>query len=339
MRGEGARAPLAIVSSSWGGAGEIGFAVRSIAGAASRVVPVDVFVPGTPAARTPDGAFDLSGVGRPVDGGRWPDAADVAPASRRYGAVAVEEADPGAVAIARALAPGAPVVVIGSGSVPLEGSPAAEAAAVLGIGASASTSGAQRVGAYVAVNPFASSRPHLELGAAVDYILVLSDRGPDTPDADRPSDDVAWLVARFPRRHVVVVENAVAVVWRSRSASRQFGVHTRMDLWRLMAHARATVDLAPGSLFARECVEALRFGVPIIAPSATQGAGLAELGGGLAFSGTRSLLGCVAAMETPLERDRLAAAGRAVADEWYGSPAALVERVAAALGALHDGAS
>ena len=41
---------------------------------------------------------------------------------------------------------------------------------------------------------------------------------------------------------------------------------TRMDLWRLVAHANVCIDLRPGSYIARECVEALRFGTPIIVP-------------------------------------------------------------------------
>ena len=57
---------------------------------------------------------------------------------------------------------------------------------------------------------------------------------------------VAWLTARFPDKEVVVVEDATAAVWRGRVLRGIVDVYTRTDLWRLVAHARVTVDLAPG---------------------------------------------------------------------------------------------
>ena len=95
----------------------------------------------------------------------------------------------------------------------------------------------------------------------------------------------------------MVVENAVASVWRARSLRGQITVDTRTDLWRLLAHARLTVDLAPGPLVARECVESLLYGVPVVVPAGTAGARLAALGGGLWFGDEAELIGCVEALD------------------------------------------
>jgi hypothetical protein len=102
----------------------------------------------------------------------------------------------------------------------------------------------------------------------------------------------------------------------------------RTDLWRLFAHARAVIDLRPGPLVARECVEALRVGTPIIAPAGSVGAEHGAAGGGLGFSTVDELLCAVASLEDRAVRDRLGQQGRAMADDRYGRPAQLVDRMA-----------
>ena len=98
---------------------------------------------------------------------------------------------------------------------------------------------------------------------------------------------VAWLTARFPDKEVVVVEDATAAVWRGRVLRGIVDVYTRTDLWRLVAHARVTVDLAPGPIIARECIESLRFGTPIVVPAESAARPHADAGGGMTFSGYR----------------------------------------------------
>jgi hypothetical protein len=328
---------IAVLCGRWGRPDdETSVAVRAIAGAASRVVDVDVLVPGPIGAVVADGAFDVLGVGEPVAGRRWPHAVEpVEPLRGRaaYGAVLVEDADEEAVSAVGRLRPEPRIVRLEAGdgarrrATSTAGGPGPDT--VLAVSMGGAPAGVDRVGLHLPVNPLAAQQPHLELGPARDYVLVLTDRGADVVAA-QPAPRIAWLVARFPRRSFVSVENAIATVWRSRSPVARFGVHSRMDLWRLVAHARATVDLRPGPLFARECVESLRYGVPVIVPAGTSAARLA-VAGGLVFEDLPGLFDAVDAIADDAERSALAGRGRVVAEEWYGDPGRFVQRVGAAL--------
>jgi len=203
------------------------------------------------------------------------------------------------------------------------------------------TSAVHQVGLHVPVNPLAAAHRHNGLGFT-GYVLVLSDRGPDEADAKTPTPLASWIVARFPRRHVVVVEQAVASIWRSRSLRGRVTVDTRTDLWRLVAHAQVVVDLRPGPLVARECVESMRYGIPVVVPAGTVASDLAALGGGLWYHGVAELLGCVDAFGDSDLRDTLGEQGREVADKLYGDPGRFVERVRAvtrAIAAARTGAT
>jgi hypothetical protein len=326
--------PIAVLSSAWGTHEETAFVIRGLAAAASRIGPVDVLVPGPTGPSRPDGAFDLVGVGEPLPGSPWP-APDLAswPPHHTPSLVLADEAGPDLIALLAQLAPGVPVAVIATGPLGLEG-----VDSVLSVGAGAGAGGTGRVGdssgggggakpaldsdrtpavhqvgLHVPVNPLASTHRHNGLGFT-GYVLVLSDRGPTEADPQTPTPLAAWLVARFPRRHVVVVEQAVASVWRSRSLRGRVAIDTRTDLWRLVAHAQVVVDLSPGPLVARECVESLRYGIPIVAPAGTAAADLAALGGGLWYHDVAELLGCVDAFGESDLRDTLGEQGRIVAD-------------------------
>ena len=328
---------IAVLCGRWGRPDdETSVAVRGIAGAASRVVDVDVLVPGPLGAVVADGAFDVLGVGEPVAGRRWPHAVEpVEPVRGRaaYGAVLVEDADEEAVSAVRRLRPEPRLVRLEPGdgtrrpSTGTAGGTGPDTVLCVSMGGAAAR--VDRVGLHLPVNPLAAQQPHLELGPARDYVLVLTDRGAGVVAA-QPAPRIAWLVARFPRRSFVSVENAIATVWRSRSPVARFGVHSRMDLWRLVAHARATVDLRPGPLFARECVESLRYGVPVIVPAGTSAARLAA-DGGLVFDDLPRLFDAVDAIADDAERSALAGRGRLVVEEWYGDPGRFVQRVGAAL--------
>jgi hypothetical protein len=315
---------VAVLSAAWGSTGETAFATRVLAGAASRLGPVDVFRPGPP-DEEPDGAFDPRGIGAPATGSRWPGEGASLPADPTpYRAVLLDAGDAQGVDLASSRLPGVPVLRPGRAL------PDGVAMVLdLGPGDDDRDRGGTTatIGLHVPVQALAAERPHHELGPVAGYVLVLSGRGPGDADPDRPPDEVAWVVARFPRRYVVTVEDAVAAVWRSRSCVRRFGVHTRMDLWRLMAHATAMVDLGPGDLFARECVESLGYGVPIVVPEGSAADGLAARGAGIRFTGVAGLLDAVAALSDPGERARRAAAGIELAVTWYGDPQALVRRL------------
>jgi hypothetical protein len=132
---------------------------------------------------------------------------------------------------------------------------------------------------------------------------------------------------------VVVVEDATAAVWRGRALRGIVSVYTRTDLWRLMAHARATIDLAPGRIVARECIESLRFGTPIIVPTQSAARPHADAGGGMTYTGFSDLLACVTELSDDTVRDTMSTQGRRYADTQYGDQKAFVERVSRVLGA------
>jgi glycosyltransferase involved in cell wall biosynthesis len=182
---------------------------------------------------------------------------------------------------------------------------------------------------HVPVNPLASERRHNALGTT-GYLLVLTDRHGAEVDG-QPNPAASWLTARFPRENVLVVEEGSASLWHLRSLHGVMSVDTRTDLWRLVAHARAVIDLAPGPYIARECLEALRFGTPIIVPSATVAAEHAANGGGLSFSDAAELMASAEVLEDPSLRDRFSKEGRTMADARFGDRAAFVANMGQAL--------
>lgn len=335
---------IAVFSTSWIPAPqrEITVAARSIIGALSRLAGVDVFVPG---AGPPfgDGAFDVT----PIDGEPHP--------RTKYRAVLVEMGNTGntgntgnsgdeeTAAKVASLVQGAPVLSVGAAPIAVDGVldvglHNVDELGEVGDGREGDGGNGGRalpvvhhVGLYARVDPGASGRRHHGLRSVPEYVLVLGDR-PGVPTTPTPSDRARWLLARFPRRYVVVLEGGVARAWRSRSCIAQFDVHTRMDLWILMAQAQGVVDLLPGDVYARECVESLRYGVPIVVPGGSAADRLARAAGGMRFDSTGELLSCVEALGDPATRATLASGGREVSDRWYGDPHGFTTRLAGALG-------
>jgi hypothetical protein len=250
--------------------------------------------------------------------------------------VLVHADDGGAMALAREVAARVPVVALAGSAHPV---PQADALITVtpdrrDAVAAANPEVAAHVydtGLHVPVNPFVTNRPHSGVGF-VDYLLVLTDRagtaGTAGGDGSDPTPWVAWLAARFPRQHIMIVEDGVATVWQWRSRRGAIDVETRTDLWRLFAHARTVIDLQPGTFVARECVEALQVGTPIIAPAGSVGAEHAAAGGGMGFTTVDELLRAVASLEDKAARDQLGGQGRIMAQERYGHPDQLVDRMA-----------
>ncbi len=328
---------VAVLGGSWGrDHDECGFVVRAVAAAISRVAAVEVMVPGPPGPRRPDGAFDLHLVGETPPGrgtgASWPGPTEARwPAIGPISLAVVEGGDDGARDLVEASLPGVPVARLVS--TPRDRGTPDGGAADLAVGAGPPPRGDCGIGLHVPAHRLAAARSHVGIGFT-DYLLVLGDRGPEAAGADSPTALAAWLAARFAGRHVVVVENALATVWRARSLRGVVSVDTRTDLWRLLAHARLTVDLSPGPLIARECVESLLYGVPVVVPEGTTGSRLAALGGGLWFDDEAGLLGCVEALDDQRVRDVLGEQGRAVAAGWYGDATGFVHRVSDALAGL-----
>ena len=287
---------------------ELSFATRSIAGAASRCGPVSVLVPGAVGRHEADGAFDLDGVG---EGGelRWP--LTVSPG----GTVVVDDLTPEVAALLSRVGPRAVFSLSG-----LAPDADGQRLHLVDVG----DGGTVAAGVHVPVNPLAVLHRHHGFGFT-GYLLVLS--GGSEPGND-PPPAVAWLSAAFHDADVLVVENAVASAWKGRALRGMVSVDTRIDLWRLIAHASVCIDLHPGPYIARECVEALRFGTPIIVPEHPGPAVVhAQSGGGSTFGDPDELLAAATRMRSEGERSAASAAGRRYADARFGDPMALVERM------------
>jgi hypothetical protein len=91
------------------------------------------------------------------------------------------------------------------------------------------------------------------------------------------------------------------------------------------------IDLAPGPAIARESLEALRYGTPIVVPEGSVAGVHANAGGGLTFSDVPSLFESVEGLLDDTERSLCATRGRGYADTRFGDPAAFVTRVSRVL--------
>ena len=298
--------PLVVVASHWyERRSELAFVTRSIAGAASRSGGVALLVPSDVDGEA-DGAFDLEGLQTP-GGLQWPDGlwSDAA--------VIVDELTPDiADLLGRTGATGVFFLSATEGSV----KPGWQHLELV--------VRSHPIGVHVPVNHLAERHRHHGFGFT-DYLLVLSDRSGDQAE---PPQAAAWLSSAFNDADVVVVEDAVASAWKGRSLRGRVPVDTRMDLWRLVAHAKVCVDLAPGPFLARECVEALRFGTPIIVPERSGPATVhAQASGGSTFGDPGELVTAVGAFESESTRSATSLSGRLYADGLYGDPAAFVARM------------
>jgi hypothetical protein len=304
---------------------EVSFVTRSVAGAASRTTRVAVVVPAPAGTTEADGAFDLLGAGIGPNGS-WPPAARATwPADLPDDAtIVVDELEDSTRSLLAAHAPECVVRTISSAgheptpsSLRFTGGPEVDDSEVIGL--------------HVPINPLAATHRHNGLGFT-GYLLVLSDRAA-APDVVPPTAMAAWLTARFPHLEVVVIEDATAAVWRARVLRGVVSVFTRTDLWRLLAHARVTIDLAPGRIVARECIESLRFGTPIIVPRDSVARAHADAGGGMSYTDSGELLSCVSRLADEGTREAMSKRGWHYADARYGDQQAFVESVARVLGA------
>jgi hypothetical protein len=184
-------------------------------------------------------------------------------------------------------------------------------------------------GLLVPVNPSVGGEPPTEL-AEQSYILVLSPGDADL--VSRPAELARLLALRLPNNPVAVIHDDALVIWRRGEAERFSSVARQMDLWRLMAWARCTVDLRPDPLLGYRSLESMLLATPIVVPEhgrAHQHAASSD--GGLWYTDAAGLIGCVEAL---LEGDtgrRLGEQGRRYASEEYGSPSRFVEKVGAAV--------
>ncbi|HSZ36903.1 MAG TPA: hypothetical protein VK773_07400 [Acidimicrobiales bacterium] len=269
-----------------------------------------VLASGTPGSQTPDGLFDVLGIGedRAL---RWPDAVPV-------DALVIiddltEEVDD---LLGRAGVPAASYLT----------APADHRSKWrwLPVGADGRS---PLLSPYVPVSEVAARHRHRGFGFT-GYQLVLAG-GASGHD---PPGPVAWLTGAFHDRDIVVVADGIAAAWKGRALRGRTSVDTRMDLWRLMAHAAVCVDLDPGRLVARECVEALRLGTPIVVPEPAEPAAThARAGGGSTFGDAAELIAAVGTLSSSGGRAVASDSGRRYADAAYGDPERLVGQLKALL--------
>jgi hypothetical protein len=311
---------VTILSSSWRAReSELSYVTRSVAGAASRCARVKIFVQSETGDIEPDGAFDVVGI--QTEDHRWPELDSDRWGQRpNAGSIwIIDEASPDALALLEPHEDKTAVFTIGPSEGASDWSPPRLLMTPLSSGNSIA------FGPYVPVNPLAATSRHTGFGFT-NYILVLTDRS-GHPPVDRPTPGVAWLTSRFFDEYVIAVEGGQAAAWKGRALRGVVDVHTRTDLWRLLAHARVTVDLCPGRILGRECIEALRFGTPIVVPANSVAAEHTRSGGGRTYHDVAGLLEAVDHFVDDSTRENASRRGLQYAD-FYADPHASVGQIA-----------
>lgn len=183
-----------------------------------------------------------------------------------------------------------------------------------------------RIGAPLAANPSAFREPNMAVGRA-DNLLVITTT--DSDDDEHEEAEIARLLRiRLPRIALGIAHNDAFCVWSNGTCNAGWPIGRSSDLQRLMAWARATIDLAPGRLLGRRCIESLLYGTPVVVGSGTAAQEHAERGkGGLWFDDATEAIGCAEAMLDSSVRNRLGSQGRAYAEEEYGSTSSFIDRV------------
>ncbi|MGH9296969.1 MAG: glycosyltransferase [Acidimicrobiales bacterium] len=118
--------------------------------------------------------------------------------------------------------------------------------------------------------------------------------------------------------------------WVVSEKGRRFDVlwtPSRMNLWRLMARAVATVDVRPPGPIGREAIESLMFGTPVVVPSGSVAAEhAAASNGGLWYGSPGEMLDQVRyILDHEDARDALGRSGRLWAEEHHGDTESFVE--------------
>jgi hypothetical protein len=311
-----------IISRQWDSGTELASVTRAVAGAATRFSDVTVLVPGQSELQLADGAFDLVGIDFGALGNPVSVTARVGRPLGEFQRVIVDQLDDVTSGAFGTIQSGPPVFLIGRCG-PLQWPGRHDHLDFLPGGSDNS----DWLGMHVPINQLAAAHRHNGLGFT-GYVLALSDRR-GAPTCNPPTDAVAWMTAGLHRAQVVVVENGSAAVWQGRALRGVVDVETRTDLWRLFAHALCVVDLEPGPIIATECIEALRFGTPIVVPAHSAAAAHTRSGGGAGYCSIGELLQILDLMTVPSHRAQLSAAGKQYADTCFGDAAGFVQRLSA----------
>ena len=187
-----------------------------------------------------------------------------------------------------------------------------------------------RIGAPLAANASVLSEPNTWVG---DTGYVFVNTGVASDDAHVEGELASLVRMRFDHRPVGVSFTDGFFVWHEGREQRGWAIERSSDRARLMAWARVTVDLHPGALFARSCVESLLYGTAIVVPDGSRAGEYARLGqGGLWFADPAELTWCVESLLETGAGDVLGRQGQAYAEAEFGSTDRFIERVTSACG-------
>ncbi len=160
------------------------------------------------------------------------------------------------------------------------------------------------------------------------YLLVISGWPPGDPAPGHgPAHD--YLRAAVGEVSIVEVRHGRWLVSQTGRHHEFPWVPSRMNLWRLMAGAVATLDVRRQGPVGRETLESLLFGTPVIVPAGSVAAEHAELSnGGLWWRAPGEMLDEVGFfLDRAEERDRFAESGRAWAEREHGDTERAVDEV------------
>jgi glycosyltransferase involved in cell wall biosynthesis len=176
------------------------------------------------------------------------------------------------------------------------------------------------------VNRLAATAAMAGLGPFGRYVLFISAFDDDPVTGRCPPHDYL----RHMLDHVSIAEvrrNGWVVTSATGRRFDPVWAPTRMNLWRLMARAEATVDLRPPGPIGRETIESLRFGTPVVVPDHSVSAEHARSSnGGLWYRNAGEMVDCVRALlEDGTLRSHLGANGEEWADRHHGDTETFVE--------------
>jgi len=187
------------------------------------------------------------------------------------------------------------------------------------------SSAVHRVGAPLSANVSMLSEPLEKLRDDDSYIAISTGESAYLPG--RLSALARLIRLRFPDHTIVVDATDALDIWRGGRLDRLWRIERASDRMRLTAWSNAFVDLHPGRLFSRRCVESLLFGTPVVVPASSRASEHARAGGGLWFENAGDLCWAVEALSEPEVARVFADKGRAYATSTFGPGSGFVDRV------------
>jgi len=200
------------------------------------------------------------------------------------------------------------------------------------------------VGMSIAINSSAKNEPPPEIGGlgrsipsskhdghAAYLLFILAETDSIQPNLSKSSDggySTIYASAHLPDLPIVAVagERAFTLLYGKLVAERRF--LGRMDLWRLMAHARATVDTRKDLLFDREVLESMSYGTPVVVNRSSIAYYHAKTsGGGLWYENLEELAKCIETLRNDDTVRSLGNKAQAYVADSYGSAENFIRRV------------